>query len=131
MVLEQFDRDGSYTVIYAGAPRKEVPPTYTAVFQDGVPAELKRDVHSVQQRALNDTSNLPLFEKYQYFSPGQSSYPLQIRSDTNQTTGIFTALIALVILLSILYAGIAAVASLEVPYGAFDKVMGPAAHKKQ
>ncbi|KAI0852249.1 BIG1-domain-containing protein [Daldinia vernicosa] len=114
MVLEQFDRDGSYTVIYAGTPRKEVPQTYTAVFQDGVPAELKRDVHSVQQRALNNTNSLPLFEKYQYFS-----------------TGIFTALIALVILLSILYGGIAAVASLEVPYGAFDKDMGPAAQKKQ
>ncbi|KAI1477153.1 hypothetical protein K445DRAFT_285020 [Daldinia sp. EC12] len=114
MVLEQFDSDGSYTVIFAGTPRKEVPQTYTATFQDGVPAELKRDVHSPHRRALNSSDNRPLFEKYQYFS-----------------TGIFTALVSLVILLSILYGGIAAVASLEVPYGAFDKEMGPAAQKKQ
>ncbi|KAI8965669.1 BIG1-domain-containing protein [Daldinia sp. FL1419] len=114
MVLEQFDREGSYTVIYTGTPRKEIPRTYTASFQDGMPTELKRDVQSAQKRAINNSNNLPLFEKYQYFS-----------------TGIFTALVALVILLSILYGGIAAVASLEVPYGAFDKEMGPAAQKKQ
>ena len=36
-----------------------------------------------------------------------------------------------VILLSILYVGITGVASLQVSYAAFDKEMGPAAHKKQ
>lgn len=41
------------------------------------------------------------------------------------------ALITLIVLMTILYGGIAAVASLEVPYGAFDKEMGPAAQKKQ
>lgn len=41
------------------------------------------------------------------------------------------ALIAVIILMSILYAGISALASLEVSYGAFDKEMGPAAQKKQ
>ena len=35
------------------------------------------------------------------------------------------------ILLSILYVGISAISGLEVSYGAFDKEMGPAAHKKQ
>lgn len=40
-------------------------------------------------------------------------------------------LIALVILMSILYGGISALASLQVSYGAFDKEMGPAAQKKQ
>ncbi|KAI1805510.1 BIG1-domain-containing protein [Daldinia bambusicola] len=114
MVLDQFDYDGSYTVVFAGTPRKENPRTYTATFEDGVPSELKRDVHSIHRRAANSTDNRPLFEKYQYFS-----------------TGIFTALVSLVILLSILYGGIAAVASLEVPYGAFDKEMGPAGQKKQ
>ncbi|KAI1468471.1 BIG1-domain-containing protein [Daldinia caldariorum] len=114
MVLDQFDHDGSYTVIFAGTPRKESPRTYTATFQDGVPSELKRDVHSIHRRAPNRTDNRPLFEKYQYFS-----------------TGIFTALVSLTILLSILYVGIAAVASLEIPYGAFDKEMGPSAQKKQ
>jgi hypothetical protein len=40
-------------------------------------------------------------------------------------------LIALVVLMSILYAGISALSSLEVSYGAFEKDMGPAAQKKQ
>ncbi|KAI1410962.1 BIG1-domain-containing protein [Hypoxylon sp. FL1857] len=114
MVLEQYEREGSYTIIYAGGPRKETSETYKADFQDGVHQELKRQMHIAQQRAANKTRNLPLFEKYQYFTPG-----------------IFTGLIAFVVLMSILYAGILAVASLEVPYGAFDKEMGPAAQKKQ
>jgi hypothetical protein len=39
--------------------------------------------------------------------------------------------VVLAILLAILAVGIAGIASLEVPYGAFDKDMGPAVHKKQ
>ncbi len=46
-------------------------------------------------------------------------------------TGLFMGIIVTVILLSILSVGISAVSSLEVSYGAFDKEMGPAAHKKQ
>jgi len=45
--------------------------------------------------------------------------------------GVFMALVTLLILLSILGAGLKAVASLQVSYGAFDKDMGPAAQKKQ
>ncbi|KAI0379947.1 BIG1-domain-containing protein [Hypomontagnella monticulosa] len=114
MVLEQYEREGSYSVIYVGGPRKETPQTYKPEFQEPVHTELKRQLHGVQRRADNSTRNLPLFEKYQYFTPG-----------------IFTGLVAFVVLMSILYAGISAVASLEVPYGAFDKEMGPAAQKKQ
>ena len=40
-------------------------------------------------------------------------------------------LIVFFILLTILYVGLSAVASLKVPYGALDKEMGPAAQKKQ
>ncbi|KAI1462192.1 BIG1-domain-containing protein [Annulohypoxylon moriforme] len=114
MVLEQYEREGSYTIIYAGGPRKETPKTYNAEFPNAVHQELKRDLHLIQQRAKNNTRDLPLFEKYQYFTPG-----------------IFTALVAASILISILYVGLIGVASLEVPYGAFDKEMGPAAQKKQ
>ncbi|KAI0885247.1 BIG1-domain-containing protein [Annulohypoxylon maeteangense] len=114
MVLEQYEREGSYTIIYAGGPRKETPKTYNAEFPGAVHQELKRNLHLIQQRAKNNSQNLPLFEKYQYFTPG-----------------IFTALIAATILISILYVGLLGVASLEVPYGAFDKEMGPAAQKKQ
>ncbi|KAI1214933.1 BIG1-domain-containing protein [Annulohypoxylon truncatum] len=114
MVLEQYEREGSYTIIYAGGPRQETPQTYSAEFPGAVHQELKRDLHLIQQRAKNNSQNLPLFEKYQYFTPG-----------------IFTALVAATILISILYVGLLGVASLEVPYGAFDKEMGPAAQKKQ
>ncbi|RYP24510.1 hypothetical protein DL765_000530 [Monosporascus sp. GIB2] len=113
-VLEQYQAEGSYTVIYAAGPRTEAPKTYTAEFQDSAHVELKRQLQHLGKRALNDTSNLPLFEKYQFFTPG-----------------IFMALFILVILLSILYSGISALSSLEVSYGAFDKEMGPAAQKKQ
>lgn len=46
-------------------------------------------------------------------------------------TGIFMAFLVIFILGSILFVGVSAVASLKVPYGAFEKEMGPAAQKKQ
>ena len=79
--------------------------------------DLKRqadDASHLYRRADNSTDSLPLFEKYQFFSPG-----------------IFMGLIALILLLSILGVGLSAISSLEVSYGAFDKDMGPAAQKKQ
>jgi len=39
--------------------------------------------------------------------------------------------LATIIMLSILGAGLTALSSLQVSYGAFDKAMGPAAQKKQ
>lgn len=48
-----------------------------------------------------------------------------------ETIGIFMGLIAATVLFSILGVGIRALGSLEVPYGAFEKEMGPAAQKKQ
>jgi hypothetical protein len=44
--------------------------------------------------------------------------------------GIFMSLIVATILFSILGVGLNAISSLKVPYGAFDKEMGPAAQKK-
>ncbi|TGJ86156.1 hypothetical protein E0Z10_g2573 [Xylaria hypoxylon] len=120
MVLEQYktSADGSYTVVYTGGPRTEKPQTYTAEFTDNGAghSELKRQLHDVNaiRRQEKSARNLPLFEKYQYFTPG-----------------IFMGLIALIILMSILYAGVSALASLQVSYGAFDKENGPAAQKKQ
>ncbi|KAI5924756.1 BIG/ATPase V1 complex, subunit S1 [Camillea tinctor] len=114
LVLGQYDAEGSYTVVYAGGARTETPRTYTADFEDGVHTELKRQLQGVVRRAADSDSKLGLFDKYQFFTPG-----------------IFMGLIVLIILMSMLYAGISAVASLEVPYGAFDKENGPAAQKKQ
>ncbi|OHE95905.1 ER protein BIG1 [Colletotrichum orchidophilum] len=104
----------SYTVIYLASPSE---PTYEAEFMEPLHAELKRHEASLRhvRRAKNETewSKLPLFEKYVFFSPG-----------------VFHALIATIVLFSILGVGIRALASLEIPYGAFEKENGPAAHKK-
>ncbi|WYZ38929.1 hypothetical protein EsH8_III_000843 [Colletotrichum jinshuiense] len=104
----------SYTVIYLASPSE---PTYQAEFMEPLHAELKRHEASLQhvRRAKNDTdwNKLPLFEKYVFFTPG-----------------IFHAIIAAIILLSILGVGIRALASLEIPYGAFEKENGPSAVKK-
>ncbi|KAI0600507.1 BIG/ATPase V1 complex, subunit S1 [Biscogniauxia sp. FL1348] len=113
LVLGQYDAEGSYTVVYAGGPRTETPGTYTADFEDSVHTELKRQLQGVVRRADKSNTKLGLFDKYQFFTPG-----------------IFMGLIVLIVLMSMLYAGISAVASLEVPYGAFDKENGPAAQKK-
>ncbi|KAI1261257.1 BIG1-domain-containing protein [Xylariaceae sp. FL1019] len=105
----------SLTVIYTGGPRTETPQTYTAEFPDHGVGELRRrDDGAIKRKESKERDTRPLFEKYQFFTPG-----------------IFMALIALIILMSVLYAGISAVASLQVSYGAFDKEMGPSAQKKQ
>ena len=87
-----------------------------SIFQAPVHMELKRD-HSQQKRASNQNITLPdgpLFERYQYFTPG-----------------LFMGFLVSFILLSILYVAINGVASLQVSYAAFDKEMGPSAQKKQ
>ncbi|KAI1754407.1 ER protein BIG1 [Xylaria castorea] len=119
IVLDQYrsSADDSYTVIYTGGHRTEKPQTYTAEFTDSGAghSELKRQLHDVKGvRRQEKNDKRPLFEKYQFFTPG-----------------IFMSLIVLIILMSILYAGISALSSLQVSYGAFDKEMGPAAQKKQ
>ncbi|GKT58911.1 ER protein BIG1 [Colletotrichum tofieldiae] len=105
----------SYTVIYLASPSE---PTYQAEFTgEPLHAELKRHeaslLHARKDKNETDWNKLPLFEKYVFFSPG-----------------IFHAIVASIILFSILGVGIRALASLEIPYGAFEKENGPAAHKK-
>ena len=114
-----------YTVIYTTSPTTAIhhtdvpePESYEmdSSFQAPVHMELKRD-HSYQKRASNENVTLPdgpLFERYQYLSPG-----------------LFMGLFVAFILVSILYVGISAVASLQVSYAAFEKEMGPSAQKKQ
>jgi hypothetical protein len=70
LVLDQYDREEApYTVIYTAGFRTETPKTYNAEFQDSTHVELKRQLQQPGKRA-NVTSDLPLFEKYQYFTPG-------------------------------------------------------------
>ncbi|KAM0435081.1 hypothetical protein ACHAPT_003170 [Fusarium lateritium] len=115
---------GSHTVLFVGTPRpskksasSNEKTVYESEFVEPVRMDVKRDVtDGFQRRADNDTEydNRPLFQKYQFFTPG-----------------IFMALVTAIVLFSILGVGLRALASLEVSYGAFDKDMGPAAQKKQ
>jgi hypothetical protein len=75
--------------------------------------DLKRDLGSGHAFQSNG-SNLGLFDKYEYTSPG-----------------IFMGLSVFLLLFIILYVGITAVASLQVSYFAFSKEMGPSQQKKQ
>ncbi|KXL51402.1 hypothetical protein M433DRAFT_170531 [Acidomyces richmondensis BFW] len=61
----------------------------------------------------NAQLNLPLFETYQFFTPG-----------------IFMGLIVSLLLFVILYVGVSAIAGLDVSYMAFSKEMGPQAQNK-
>lgn len=114
-----------YTVVYTTSPttaseaaEPAEPGSYEmdSVFQAPVHMELKRDL-SNYKRASDHNITLPdgpLFERYQYLSPG-----------------LFMGLLVSFLLVMILYVGINGVASLQVSYAAFDKEMGPAAQKKQ
>jgi len=111
-----------YTVVYTTTPptpqhiaasQYPIPPTYEMddPYASVLHMDLKRDVDS---HANSNGSNLALFDKYQYLSPG-----------------LFMGIMVFLILFSILYVGITAVASLQVSYFAFSKEMGPSAQKKQ
>ncbi|PSS02391.1 BIG/ATPase V1 complex, subunit S1 [Coniella lustricola] len=112
--------DDEYTVIYfAGAHV----PQYQAEFNDaaGAGAEVQMELRKrawevradADKGAGKPASSAPLFVKYQFFTPG-----------------IFMGFLGAIIMISMLYVGLSAVASLQVSYGAFDKEMGPAAQKK-
>ena len=67
-------RGHSYTLILLGAPTTAAEPTvYEAEFEETVMMDLKRSVQGrPSRRADNETewNKLPLFEKYQFFTPG-------------------------------------------------------------
>ncbi|CAK4014801.1 Hypothetical predicted protein [Lecanosticta acicola] len=85
-------------------------------FQESLHTDLKRGLeHDLKRRQSGKgQSDLPLFEKYQFLSPG-----------------IFMGLSVSLLLFIILYVGVSAIANLEVSYMAFSKEMGPQAQKKQ
>ncbi|TGO10414.1 hypothetical protein BTUL_0136g00370 [Botrytis tulipae] len=110
-----------YTVIFTTTPIGSVLeqhifelPVYNAEFDSTSHIDLKRDFRIRADNSTTEPDRRPLFEKYQYFTPG-----------------IFMGLVVGILLLSILYVGLSAVSSLQVSYGAFDKEMGPSAQKKQ
>jgi hypothetical protein len=112
--LDEATASDSYTIVFLSTPAE---PVYEAEFTEPLRMDLKRHAQrSSIERADNrtDWDKLPLFEKYQFFTPG-----------------VFMGIITTLVLLSLLYAGLGALSSLQVSYGAFEKEMGPAAHKKQ
>jgi len=114
-LLQKYETDGDYTVVYFSNPNEFKP--YEAEFADSVHMELRRQaapLQAVGRREGKAADKLPLFEKYQFFTPG-----------------IFMGLLAAFVMLSIVYVGISALSSLQVSYGAFEKEMGPAAQRKQ
>ncbi|KAL6250441.1 hypothetical protein RBB50_002743 [Rhinocladiella similis] len=114
----------NYTVLYTTARSGVVevvePKEYDmeSQVQESLHIDLKRDL-GLDARAGNGAKNNqtmidgPLFDKYQFFTPG-----------------IFMGLLVSFLLLSILYVGVSALASLQVTYAAFDKEMGQLAAKK-
>ncbi|KAF7871755.1 hypothetical protein EAF04_003862 [Stromatinia cepivora] len=118
---EHLSSGPEYTVIYTTTPIDSVLSQkepeldiYEAVFDASAHFDLKRDFRIRADNSTDSPDNRPLFEKYQYFTPG-----------------IFMGLVVGLLLLSILSVGLNAVSSLQVSYGAFDKEMGPSAQKKQ
>jgi len=84
------------------------------IYQNPIHLEMKRDFLSHSPRGDKGDSNLPLFEKYQFLSPG-----------------IFMGLMAGFFFLLVVYVGIYALGSLKVSYAAFEKDNSPSSVKKQ
>ncbi|ERF68090.1 hypothetical protein EPUS_06901 [Endocarpon pusillum Z07020] len=115
-------RNRNYTVLYTTTPA--VPASHVAgtpkqyemySYDESLHTELKRDVDSEPVKVRNNQTLVdgPLFEKYQFLTPG-----------------LFMGLLVSFLLLSILYVAISGVASLQVSYAAFDKENGPSGQKK-
>ncbi|PGH00513.1 hypothetical protein GX51_05728 [Blastomyces parvus] len=122
-----------YTVLYTTTPREftaagielEEPAIYNEIdadiYQNPLRTNMKRDTmaHSHVRRDGTDDGdeqwrNQPLFEKYQFLSPG-----------------IFMGLMGALLFGVIVYVALSALLSLKVSYAAFEKDNSPAAAKKQ
>lgn len=76
---------------------------------DSFKIQSRRDGGADGEKGNNTiTDHRPLFEKYQFFTPG-----------------LFMGLLVTLLLLSILFVALRAISSLEVSYAAFEKEMGP------
>lgn len=120
-LLNELPKGYKYTLIYittpsltpVSAPSRTDLLRYESDFNEPLHMDLKRNLIA-RQSSSPSPDQRPLFEKYQFFNPG-----------------LFMGLLVGLLLLSILGVGFAALGSLQVSYGAFDKEMGPAAQKKQ
>jgi hypothetical protein len=130
-----------YTVLYTTTPisRQAVRVTEPAgdysmhsEVQELLHIEMKRDLSTRAKIVGNQTIiDGPLFEKYQFLTPGKPSCGPSFKPWTDQcATGIYMGFLVGFLLLSILYVGLSALSSLSVTYAAFDKEQGQLAKTK-
>ncbi|PWY69555.1 BIG1-domain-containing protein [Aspergillus heteromorphus CBS 117.55] len=118
-IIERLPEPKKYTILYVTSPREPQNSTTDVYesegnsYQDPVHMDLKRD-YSAHDRRETPAPNKPLFQEYQYLTPG-----------------IYMGFIATLFFLIVLYIGISALASLEVPYAAFEKDPAASVQKKQ
>ncbi|KAI9674476.1 MAG: hypothetical protein M1817_001814 [Caeruleum heppii] len=105
----------SLSILDGEPAQNDQPSPEEAFLGDTTHRELKRDMGqgytTSNSSSDGDGARLkdgPLFERYQFFTPG-----------------LFMGLLVTFLLLSLLYVGVSGVASLQIPYAAFDKEMGP------
>ncbi|KAJ5458205.1 hypothetical protein N7475_009593 [Penicillium sp. IBT 31633x] len=118
-VVDRIPSSSKYTILYITSPR-EFPETDSAIYeatgdsyQDSIHMDLKRDYSAYESASSASDNSTSLFEEYQYFTPG-----------------IFMGLMATFLFLAILYIGINALGSLQIPYAAFEKDTSAAVQKK-
>jgi hypothetical protein len=107
----------------------EMDEPYPSAMHQGLKRDIKYEPLKSGNHSMQD--GLPLFEKYQFLSPGKSSHQHPVKLFTNLTcTGIFMGLTISLLLFVMLWIAVSAIAGLEVSYMAFSKEMGPAAQNK-
>ncbi|KAL1994593.1 hypothetical protein VTN49DRAFT_2063 [Thermomyces lanuginosus] len=117
-IVDRLSSD-KYTVIYVTSPREDaerdnfVYQSEQNGFEESRHIELKRNLRDNSQED-GPKGSQSVFEKYQFLS-----------------SGIFMGLFTSLICLGILYVGLSALLSLEVPYAAYEKDTSPGAQKKQ
>jgi hypothetical protein len=107
----------------------EMDEPYPSAMHQGLKRDIKYEPLKSGNRSMQD--GLPLFEKYQFLSPGKSFHQHPVESTTNLIhPGIFMGLTISLLLFVMLWIAVSAIAGLEVSYMAFSKEMGPAAQNK-
>lgn len=139
-IIERLPSSSKYTLLYVTSPR-EFPETDSIVYesedayQDPVHMEIKRDysAHSSYSRSSDESDRRQsLFDEYQYFTPGTyHTCVLVICTHSDSMPGLFMGLLASFICIMILYVGVSALGSLEIPYAAFERDTSAAVQKKQ
>ncbi|ODM17187.1 hypothetical protein SI65_07586 [Aspergillus cristatus] len=113
-IIDRIPSSKKYTLLYVTSPRETegtVYRPYEESYQEHLRTELKRDYSDYTKQ---DSSKKSLFQEYQYLTPG-----------------LFMGFFAVFVCIMILYVGIQALLSLEVPYAAFEKDTFSAVQKKQ